>query len=325
MSDFPINYRYIKGYPLEYLKTHNKLIPAAFAIQWCMNASYFYRIFTKDDLKAFLFRLPIALHSFGIVESWLLNNYLFKYKFNGVPYVLTLDDIIMHFGIEIIDNYINYEDRAYYLKNVGRGIEFALLHGDFDKIEIVLSENKQGVLQVISGEQSNPEINEDLIAKAYFFTRDCMKFVPENTFINRAKELISKEKELEEQRESFEYLPTCDIVKIPANIIKRCLEIMYNPEYAKKLLVEHEEFSKIAEPMIYLAWLYANDFTASDGAMIFAKEKLPFDYGDDKPERFSVFPIGTIESHNIEKTVPLLKGLLKEEFIFTDFPFEDIA
>jgi len=117
-------------------------------------------------------------------------------------------------------------------------------------------------------------------------------------------------KEMIERNKKSKSLPVFDIEKIPAEIIKQCIEIMYAPESAKGILAEPEDIDTFGKPMIYLGWLYANNFMVSDGVMPVPIEGFSFDFDDYELEDGGINLQETIESYNLEETVPLLKGLL---------------
>lgn len=307
VTEIKINCSYIENYPVQNFNEYKDMASAVFAIDWCMTATFVHRIFTKEDLEEFLFRLPIALHSTGVLENWLLKGYLLKYKFKGRYHVLTLDDIIAHFGIEIYDVPQNFYNRPFYLDNVVRGLEFASVHSEVHGIDIISFKKEGNREKMVLYEETIPEITTKLIGQADFFVKDFMKHVPEEVFKNRSKTLVKKEKELFDRKEIIKTLPKFDVEKIPKDIIKQCIEIMYELEYAKKVLHEPEEFAASGKPLIFLAWLYANDFMESDGIMAFSKEGFYIDQDDF--EGGSVYPIESIESHNIKEMLPLLKGL----------------
>ncbi len=84
MADIGINLAFTKGLPAEHFRYYGKAMPASYAMAWCMIATGFSRIFTKEDLREFLFRIPISLHSRGLVETWLEKERLMGYKVNGI-------------------------------------------------------------------------------------------------------------------------------------------------------------------------------------------------------------------------------------------------
>lgn len=126
-----IDYTYMQGYPVEYLQENGKPLPSSFAILWCMAATDVHRIFTKADMKEFLFRLAITLHSMNLLENWLIKDELLNYKVKDQEYVLKIEEVIMHFGFQIYDYANNFNERDRYLSNIAEGIKGAMFIGLF--------------------------------------------------------------------------------------------------------------------------------------------------------------------------------------------------
>lgn len=84
MIDCMIDYEYIEGPAKEHMRVTGEPMPSGWAMMWCMTAASFYRIFTKEDMKEFLFRLVITLHSMDLVENWMLKDRL-------MPCIVLLD------------------------------------------------------------------------------------------------------------------------------------------------------------------------------------------------------------------------------------------
>lgn len=314
LADIVINLRYTKGVPAEYFRYHGEPMPSSYAMAWCMLATGVYRIFSREDLKEFLFRLPVTLNSLGLVETWLLKDRLMNYRVKGKDYTLCLEDVIMHFGLEVIDSYSNMTDREDYLKNVGGGIFNSMLTGHLADFSVIEPETDEDGSKIISGKKHAPEITPELIAKAEFFASDLMKFIPEETFTDRNPLIAEKEKEIEERRERKRNMPVFDIKKIPKRIIRECLEIMFVEEYVDRLLKDPELFEKEARPLIYLGWLLANDMMEYNDEMgIVEKEGVELDYSDyELPGGGSNLNL-TVMDYNLRDLGPLLKGLLMEK------------
>lgn len=88
MDRFKIDFRYLKSSKPEYYRTEGKILPSANAIFWCMVATSVYRIFTREDMEEFLFRLAIILNIEHLTEDWLTNNRLMSYQVNDQSFFL---------------------------------------------------------------------------------------------------------------------------------------------------------------------------------------------------------------------------------------------
>ena len=309
MNDIKIDYRYIKGFPLDNYNSTGELLPSSYAMAWCMLATFTWRVFTKEDMKEFLFRLSITLHSMDLVENWFLKDKLMNYIVNDKHYSLSLDEIIMHFGFEVIDGYNNMQPREKYLENVAKGIRDAMFVSTFEGFSVISPKITGNNEYEISGKNYTPEITPDLIKKAEFFASDLMRFIPDDTFTNISPKLLEKEQELADRRERIHNLSVFDINKIPPEVLSQCFSIMFNQKFASQLLIDNEEFERTGKPMIYLAWLWANDLMTSDGIFAHEKEGVFLNYEDYTLEDGGINLLVTIEQHNMEDTIPLLKGI----------------
>ena len=310
MENLDNELKYVKGLPSEYFKYHGEGMPSTYGMLWCMMATGISRIFTKEDMKEFLFRLPVALHSMDLVETWLIKERLMHYKHKENEHVLTLEDVIMHFGIEAYDHYKNHSDRETYLQQISSGLNAAMIVGCFGDFSVIEPEKSENFWEMFKALKPVPEPAPELISKAEFFANDLMRFIPDETFKDRKPDMIDKEAELASRVERIKNLPVFDIKKVSSEVIRHCLEIMYKEDYVKHLLQNAEEFEKKAKPNIYLAWLIANDFMILDGLSTHEKEGINLDYMDYEQEG-GCFNLGqTIEMYNLEEMASLLKGLL---------------
>lgn len=311
MKSFKIDYTCVRGPAKNYFKENGEPAPEGFAMFWCMTATSVWRIFTFEDLKEFLFRLAVSLHSKDIVETWLMKDRLMPYKYKGKSYIFTMEDIAEHFGLEIIDSLENYVEREVWLKNIDLGISNSMLLGILDDFSVISpKKNSKGGYKP-TGKEYTPEVTPELIKKAEFFAKDILKFIPESLYIKRHPNIFKKEKEIEERRLKIKNLPVFDIKMIPDEIIKQCLEIMYKEDYVEHLLREPKEFETFGRPLIYLAWLYANDFLEfPDDFDVIPIEGFSLNYEDYEFDDDGINIRETISDYFIEETVPLLKGLL---------------
>ena len=280
LSDIGINLTYTKGMPVEYFRYHGHAPATSYAMLWCMLATGFSRIFIREDMKEFLFRLTFALNSMNLVETWLMKDHLMDFKVKGKTYVLNLDDIVMHLGIEVIDSIENHSAREKYLSGISGGIATAMFLGgleDFSVLEPVIEDN---IIQMKQAKELTPEITPELMAKAEFFVSDLMKFIPEETFTDRNPLIAEKEHEIELRRDRIRNLPVFDIGKIPRKIIRDWVHEIFKPEDAAKLLQDKKEFDKHVKPYVYLAWLMANDLIIMNGPFTCAKEGVVLNYED---------------------------------------------
>jgi len=310
MEDLDNKLKYTTGLPAEYFKYNGEGLPSTYAIIWCMMATGVSRIFTKNDLKEFLFRLPIALNSLDLVETWFMKDRLMNYTYKEKYYVLKLEDVVMHFGLEAYDYYLNYSPREKYLGSVSNNITAAMITGLVGEFHVIPPEITDDDVLSLSVKDHIPEITPELVAKAEFFAGDLMKFITAKTFTESNQAIKEKEKELEGRRKRIRNIPVFEIKKIPADIILQCLEIMYKEDYVKHLLNNPDEFEKEAKPLMYLAWLIANDFMILAGLDTRETEEITLNCMDYELEGGGYDLGETIEMYNIEEMRSLLKGLM---------------
>ncbi|RCW36757.1 hypothetical protein [Marinilabilia salmonicolor] len=306
-----INYHYINGEPKNYYIKNGKALPSSYAILWCMLAMGINRIFSRESMREFLFRLAITFHSTNLVETWFLKDHLMNYSVGDGKYTLKLEEIAMHFGIEVVDHYNDVNDRKDFFARLSRGIYNAAYIGKMENFTVLAAErDASGEISLTKNNPAPAEITDEMIANAEFFADDLMRFIPEQIFSNRSEEIPGKEKQLHERREKIKNLPVFDLEKVPFDIIKKCAETIFIDEYAQKILNSQELIKKDLGPLIYLAWLLHNDFLERDDYYFLEPiEGIPFRYEDYMAEDKSYKLEETIEQFELESLEPFLKGL----------------
>jgi hypothetical protein len=309
LSDIGINLKYTKGMILEYFRYNGYPHSSSYAMTWCMMATGVYRVFSRDDMREFLFRLPVALNSLGLVETWLMKDHLMDYRVKEKLYTLSLNEVYMNFGLEIADVLDNATPREKYMESVSAGINSSMYMGILADFSVIEPGIREDGTKVLSGKKKAPAITPELIEKAEFFAKDLMKFIPEETFSDPSPLIAEKEKEIERRKELKRKLPVFDIKKIPRYVIKKCVEFIFVPEYAQQLLNDKEKFAKEARPLIYLAWLMANDLLNMNGPFTCPREGVPFNYDDYLDELNSYNLEETIETYNLAELAGELRGV----------------
>lgn len=306
-SDIGIRLTYTKGVPLEYFKYYGHAPEASYAILWCMLATGFNRIFTRNDMKEFMFRLAITLNSLNLVETWLMKDHLMDYRVKGNSYILKLEDVATHLGIEIIDSIENHSSRDKYLADIKEGIGNTMFISSFSDFSVLEPVREGDEISFRNAGELAREVTPELIAKAEFFAGDLMRFIQEETFTDRNPLLDEKEKEIGSRREKIRNLPVFDIKKISRRIIRGWVESTYKPEYASKVLKDKQEFERKARPFIYLAWLMANDLLIINGPFTCEKEGVVLDYKDYELPGGGYRLDMTIEEYGLEELAEEIK------------------
>jgi len=309
MEDFIINLNFIKGEPRQFYEETEMYHPSSKGMYWCMMATKFHRIFNRQDMEEFLFRLAIVLDAMNLTENWLTNCNLMTYNVDGKSYTFTINDIINHFGIEVINSVDNAARRECFMENFGNNLKEASILGFINGFSVIPFIKKGEHEFKLALSEYTPVLTESLLGKADFFVKDALKFFPVNVFTDRHENMAAKEAEIQERKEAIKKLPVFDIKKIPSDTIRQCLMIMFAEDFVVKILNDADEFNKTGKPYIYLAWLWANDLMFSFGPDFDPVEGIYFNYEDYELEDGGFNLSITIEDYNIEDTVTLLKGV----------------
>lgn len=305
------NVLYINNYPQDRMQTNDAFLPSSFAMQWCMHATFMNRLFTKEDVQEFLFRLAITLDTLGVVENWFAYDKLLNFQFRDTFEVLSADDILFHYGFEVTDSVKNKAEREFYLDNIKKGIKNAMFVGALEGCQVI-SPKKIGEDKLeISGMEYAPKVNKKLIQKAEFFANDILKMAPDGLFDYVSEEKKRKLKEIELRKDKITRLPQFDISKIPTDIIKKCMYIMYEAESAKEILDIPEDFETFGKPLIKLGWLWANDMMVSDDESASEIEGVDLNWDDYELQEddAGINLLQTFDDYNLEECIPLLKGV----------------
>lgn len=300
---------FIDGEPLEYYKKTGEFHHSTKAMQWCMTITSVHRIFYEADLKEFLFRLAIVMDKMKLTEKWLCNYELFSYRCEDKSYVFTIEEILKHIGFQCLNSIENFSDREIFLSKINANIGIGAFLGIFTGISVMPLIKKSEDEYVISTATYAPDMTGDLLKKASFFRDDAMRFFLPEMFKKINVRIIAKEKELEERRQKIKNLPVFDIDKIPKETINKCLYSLFNENFVADLLGCEEDFNIFAKPMIYLAWLLANDMLVYDGITYDTIEGVPIDYDDYELEDGGWNLYQTIIDYNMYELIPILKGV----------------
>lgn len=305
--------KYISGLPAEYFKSYGELPPSTCALLWCMQKTEVARIFTRDDLHEFFYRLPLVFYLKEPITPRKKADPVINYYFNGTFYPLSLDDINMHFGLEAYDHFINHTMRERYIIRLEGVIEFAMKVGYnsyFEQLEMVSHIMQKG------NTIYPPKITAEMLDRADRFAADMMKLVPGEVFSRKGKARCDKEKELTARQQRINNLKMFDINKIPADILRKCLLEAYTEENVNHLMDNPAELKRKTTKMLYVGWVYANCFMKQDGTLSDEKKSFILDFMDYEIEGEGGFhKLGmsnltyNVEFSNIEVIAPYLNGI----------------
>lgn len=310
MNDLTFNTKFIRNYRLIYNLDEESVAPQTYAIYWCMMATFTNRVFSKDEMREFLLRLAITLHTQKLMESWFAYDRLLNFTYKGIPYVLNFQDLFNHFGFEAVDTYMNSRPQNEYLNRISEGIKNAMIIGILgDDFQVLVPKKLDEETLSLDTKEFIPEIDTGLIKNAGFFAEDLMKKAPAGLFEQANPAIEEKLKELEERRERVRNLPKFSLEKIPDDVIEQCMHLMLNREYIEELKANHEKYRKECHRLIHLAWLYANGLAWGIGWHSFnMAEGVEINHKDYTDEYGSVNIHDAFDEYNMEECVPLLKG-----------------
>src|ERR1700722_7746292 len=94
---------------LGYTPNPDKLIPKkdtnpkveSCVIAFCMHATGISRLFNKENVQEFLYRVAVIMRKYDVVGDFFKNDVIFAFKDNEVSYNINLIDLTEHLGIEI--------------------------------------------------------------------------------------------------------------------------------------------------------------------------------------------------------------------------------
>ena len=187
-----LNYSFISNASKQQLNYSGQVLPSSQVLAWCMMATWVRRIFTREHLYEFLFRIAIVAHHLNLTENWLIKNRLMPYKISECYYFLYPEEVILHIGLEIVDNSKDLVSRESFLADIKTLFKNAIVMGKFMGFSLFVPDQNSKVSLGQTTKKYVPKITPELIAKAEFFANDFMRFVPETVLRNGARHCSTK-------------------------------------------------------------------------------------------------------------------------------------
>ena len=314
-SDIGVNPKYIINFQTDEDPTTGepKLPPASLAMQWCMLGCGINRIFSEEDLKEFLFRLPILLHSQGLLDKWFGEDRLFSFRVSETRYDFSVKDIFNHYGIEVVDSLTNYSGREQFFNRLQQNLTNVMLIGALSDFSVIPPEKAGDDEIIISAGQYIPEITNELKNNAAFFAQDVLRQVPEHLFAGQGR-FAEKLKEIEERKLAISQIPVFDINKLSDEFCDKCMQTMFEPEWVMKVKeADIDDYNEFKEKYIHLAWLFANDLMISDGMMAWEVEGVELDHDYFELDDGGINLLHTYEICAMKELEPVLRGLFFDQ------------
>jgi hypothetical protein len=299
------------------LKTH--------AIVFIMHCCGINRLFDKTCVEELLFRMGLLLKRYAILDSFFKKDVILNNKFLGDEYVISIEDLKAHLGLEIFNSPYDFTNQDEWVKNYQTYWKNACLTCIFGDTPIVDSiSSRTG-----ANERTVIDISIDLNDTKYinnisFFTTEVLRLIGNKPFSLLEQRVFERRKELSELTDKLlEKLPfEFDYAKIPLKIKEQYFEVICGPvlkylNYFKE--VSNDETCSFAA-LLHLGWLWDNNYVKvnkiaygnkrSYYAEVDPRVKFDYNYYDGLHNlEFGINLFYTYRDNNLEK----LKGLLTEK------------
>lgn len=309
------NTEFIHDFENKYDNIEEGIAPQTVGMTWCMFATGIHRIFSKEILHEFLFRLAITMDSIKLVENWFAWDKFLTFTIGDMPFSLTEQDVFNHYGMQILDSTNDMIPRSDYYKRIyellGSTQFIGFLSGNFQVIKPEKTYNEDGDAEfTFDISKKPPIITPELENKARIFADNVLKNADPNQLI-LAPAAQDKRAQIARRIEAIKQLPKFSLSIIPKEIQHKCLFKFFDDDYANHLIHEasEEEYNKETYRFFNLAWLVANnllwfeqeyDFNQLEGI-----EFNPLDYEEESSSSVPIFYM----SYNLDECESLLKGI----------------
>lgn len=307
MTRTTLNLNYCKGRPYEYFGANDEALPASYAIVWLMMATRVNRIFTREDMKEFLFRTAILLDKKELTETWLMEDRLTAFEFHGQRYYLTLEDVSSHVGIEVHDVVDNLSPREAFYKSLKEQRKELMYLSLYYGCNIVLPERQDEKTIAYPMSEIKPVLTPELIEKAEFFAADVLAQMPAEAFEDEDSRMAEKTAELNERRKAISAYPVFNIANYTDDVLRELCVTIFGEKDAEYYLSEKEDFDRMVVPWIHLAFLFANDLMDVDELTAYPKEGTPDDLDIDFFDDGGINLLESYRAYELDRVAHLLK------------------
>jgi len=307
MTRLSLNLNYCKGIPYAYWGNNIEALPASHAIMWLMVATSFNRIFTREDMREFLFRIAVILDKKELTETWLIKDRFIAYEYNGEKKYLYLEDISNHVGIEILDVVDNYSSRDFFLQQIKEKSVALSFLSLYTGCNIIIPEKTGHNSNVFRMTEIQSIITPELIKKSEFFASDVLAQIPDEAFVDKNVRMLEKEKEIEGRRIMIRNYPVFDVNNYSDDVLKEISLTIFGEKDTEYYLSDAEDFHVFVVPWIHLAWLFAKNLMNIEEHNAYPKEGAAddFDINFFDDDGFNLLDL--FKSRNLAKVLHLLK------------------
>jgi len=235
-------------------------------LTFCMHVSGVYRLFDKDTVGEFLYRLALIFRHYNIVPKFFTNDSLVTFDDRGVKIDLCLSDITEHLGYEIWDGPTDMVERKGWVEKIETYWVNACKVAVFSNIPI-LDRRIIGKNKFIIGSNKPAPITEESERNATLFAQEAIRTMGELVFADLSLRTAEKKKHLEKYRNYLTSQPKhiYDYEKIPMRIKRKVFRKLYGPIYRNKAFFREEvnEPKSTFAALLHLAWLWQNGYVTT--------------------------------------------------------------
>ena len=83
------------------MRNRADLAPQTMALAFCMDATGMEKLTTREEMHELIFRTALLLRQMGIMESFFINRYFFRFDVEGSEIRFGKDDLLNHIGMQL--------------------------------------------------------------------------------------------------------------------------------------------------------------------------------------------------------------------------------
>ncbi len=262
MNRFFVNMDHVR-YPKQTFDKSKEAGSKSLFLTFSMHATGIYRLFDRETVEEYLYRLAIMFRHYDIVPKFFTNDMLISYVDRGVNSELCLNDVIEHLGIELSDSPNNMVPRKDWSGKIETYWRNAMMIGLFTGIP-VLDQRVVGLNRFVIGSNKPMPITVEFEKTAELLAREAMKTIGDKAFEELALRVADRKKELDEYKKSLEIKPkhVFNYQEIPMELKKKIYNEMY-PDFPHD---KYDATDEINDPdstfasLIHLGWLWINGY-----------------------------------------------------------------
>lgn len=269
---------------------------------------------------------PSETRFIDVISNYESQGYLIGFEYEGIQMTLTADDISRHIGMHLtkFPNEPLQHDKWFAgisdsLKDIRSDSIFTDAMSQYlDPIED-LRKRKYPEDMIFEQElRGVAESNDETIDMTLLFAQKVMSSIPEHLFEEFGMNNLPLVVNLERHKNSKDRpVLSFDWDSFPADVQDEVIKHLFPEIYHKGITLEEAEKEHFlsAEGLIYLAWLYANDFVWDGGKDMVIDPRYDFglwliekEISDEGPSR-QMTADWYFREFNLEKVAGLLKGI----------------